>query len=177
MNELKIFIFEEGQEVRTLLRDGELWFVAKDVCDVLGLTNVTKALLNMPDDERNTLTSSEGIHDGPGNPNVNIINEPGLYRLVFQSRRPEAETFKRWVFHEVLPSIRKTGAYSLLEKKYDSLLNVYQQNEIFRDKYITLLDELERQKPYWWKSFWHDARKGEEGTEEAVNPVHNKTRR
>jgi prophage antirepressor-like protein len=97
--------------VRAISKDGDPWFVAKDVCDVLGLENVTEALRNMPANERNTLSSAEGIHEGPGNPNVNIINEPGLYRLIFQSRKPQAEAFKTWVFEEVLPSIRKTGGY------------------------------------------------------------------
>jgi prophage antirepressor-like protein len=97
--------------VRTVLIDGVPWFVAKDVCDVLGLENPTKALLNFPDDERNTLTNTEGIIFGPGNPNVNIVNEPGLYRLIFQSRKPEAEQFKTWVFTAVLPQIRQTGFF------------------------------------------------------------------
>ena len=111
MNDLITFQFDKGQEVRTVDIDGVPWFVAKDVCDILGLEQVTKALQNFPENERNTLTTSKGIHEGPGNPNVNIINEPGLYRLIFQSRKPEAEAFKTWVFTEVLPAIRKEGYY------------------------------------------------------------------
>lgn len=99
-------------------KNGEPWFVAKDVCDILGLGNTRKALLNFPEDERNTVTTSNGINEGPGNPNVNIVNEPGLYRLIFQSRKSEAEAFKRWVFHEVLPSIRKTGKYEFPVEAY-----------------------------------------------------------
>jgi prophage antirepressor-like protein len=145
MNELTIFNFEEEQEVRTLELDGELWFVAKDVCDILGLGNARETISNFPEDERNTVSSTDGIHEGPGNPNVNIINEPGLYRLIFQSRKPEAERFKRWVFHEVLPAIRKTGAYSILKRDHRDLQNVYNQMENYRIKYINLLDKLENE--------------------------------
>jgi prophage antirepressor-like protein len=110
--EIAPFTFE-GVEVRTVSIEGDPWFVAKDVCDILGLGNVTNALRDFPENERNTLTTNKGIHEGPGNPNVNIINEPGLYRLIFQSRKPEAEAFKTWVFTEVLPAIRKHGYYRL----------------------------------------------------------------
>ena len=103
----------EGVEVRTVSIEDDPWFVAADVCGILGLGNTTETLRNFPENERNTLSSTEGIHEGPGNPNVNIINEPGLYRLIFQSRKPEAEAFKTWVFTEVLPAIRKHGYYQL----------------------------------------------------------------
>jgi len=101
----------ENHAVRTVVIENEPWFIAKEVCDILGLVNPRKALQDFPENERNTVTISYGIHEGPGNPNVNIVNEPGLYRLIFQSRKPEAENFKTWVFNEVLPRIRKTGSY------------------------------------------------------------------
>jgi prophage antirepressor-like protein len=108
--------------VRTVLIDGVPWFAAKDVCDILGIKNPTDALKDFPENERNTLASNEGIHEGPGNPNVNIINEPGLYRLVFQSRKPEAEQFKTWVFATVLPQIRRTGYYIPVDAAPDESL-------------------------------------------------------
>jgi prophage antirepressor-like protein len=145
MNELTVFQFEGARDVRTLERDGEPWFVAKDVCDVLGLGTARQAIANFPEDERNTVTTTDGIQEGPGNPNVNIVNEPGLYRLIFQSRKPEAEAFKRWVFHEVLPAIRKTGEYSALKRDHRILKNVYSQMDNYRIKYINLLDKLERE--------------------------------
>ena len=123
--------YYDGYQVRKVEIDGAPWFVAKDVCDVLEIQNPTKALENFPEDERNTLTSSEGIHEGPGNPNVNIINEPGLYRLIFQSRKPEAEKFKRWVFHEVLPSIRKNGFYIAAYKKLESHVELLENLRFF----------------------------------------------
>ena len=107
-NEIQQFDFK-GAALRTLTdENGEPWFVAKDVCDILGLENSRKATAELDPDEKNTVTISDGI---PGNPNKTIISEPGLYKLIMRSRKPEAKEFQRWVSHEVLPSIRKHGAY------------------------------------------------------------------
>jgi prophage antirepressor-like protein len=94
-------------QIRTLLIDGMVWWIAKDVCDILGLENVTEALRNLDDDERNTLRITEGIQQNRGNPNVNIINEMGLFHLIFQSYKPRAKLFKRWIWREVLPAMFK----------------------------------------------------------------------
>jgi prophage antirepressor-like protein len=144
MNELTIFSFEEGREVRTMLIDGDPWWVNVDVCAILGIENPRDAIANFPENERMTVASSYG-HSGQrgGAQSLNLVNEPGLYRLIFQSRKPEAERFKTWVFTEVLPAIRKTGTYSILKRDYESLQNVYHQNENYRMKYISLLDKLE----------------------------------
>ena len=107
--ELQVFSYKDAV-VRTVERDGEVWFVAKDVCDVLELDNPTEAIRPLDEDEKNTLRISEGNR---GNPNVNIINESGLYALVFRSNKPEAKAFSKWVRSEVLPQIRRTGSYSL----------------------------------------------------------------
>lgn len=109
MNELQIFSFRDAQ-VRMLLISGEPWWVAKDVCDVLDLDNVSQALSGLDDDEKNTVSIPDGNR---GNPNMAIVNEAGLYSLVLRSRKPEAKAFKRWITHEVLPAIRKTGTYSV----------------------------------------------------------------
>lgn len=107
-NEIQQFDFK-GAALRTLTdENGEPWFVAKDVCDILGLENSRKATAELDPDEKNTVTISDGI---PGNPNKTIISEPGLYKLIMRSRKQEAKEFQRWVTHEVLPSIRKHGAY------------------------------------------------------------------
>lgn len=87
--------------------DGEPWFVAADVCRVLEIGNPTMALGRLDEDER-TLISIEGASNGLP---VNCVNEPGLYSLIFGSRKPEAKAFKRWVTHEVLPAIRMYGGY------------------------------------------------------------------
>jgi prophage antirepressor-like protein len=98
---------EVGHDLVEINGDG--WLVAADVCRVLGIGNVSQAIESLDDDERNTISIREGIR---GNPNVNIISESGLYALVFQSRKPEAKRFRKWVTSEVLPSIRKYGYYA-----------------------------------------------------------------
>lgn len=94
--------------VRALLRDGEPWFVAADVCAALGLDDTSKAASRLDDDERGTNT----VRTPFGDQQMLVINESGLYSLVLTSRKPEAKRFKKWVTSEVLPAIRRTGAYS-----------------------------------------------------------------
>lgn len=116
--EIQTFNFNAAT-LRTLTdENGDPWFVAKDVCDILGLENSRKATADLDPDERNTVTISDGI---PGNPNKTIIGEPGLYKLIMRSRKPEAKEFQRWVTHEVLPSIRKHGIYAT-ETTIDQIL-------------------------------------------------------
>jgi prophage antirepressor-like protein len=99
-----------GHEVRISFdKAGDPWWVAVDVCNALGIKNSRDALNRLDIDEKNTVGISDGIR---GNPNINVINEPGLYSLILRSNKPEAKKFKRWVVHEVLPTIRKTGGYS-----------------------------------------------------------------
>lgn len=108
-NEIQQFDFR-GASLRTLTdEEGEPWFVAKDVCDILELTNPAVALQSLDDDEKTNLSNSY-VWSEPGRRPL-IISEPGLYRLVMRSRKPEAKEFQRWVTHEVLPQIRKTGGY------------------------------------------------------------------
>lgn len=105
-------VFNFGtQSIRTIDRDGEIWFVASDVCAALDIANPRHAVGRLDDDERNTVVLNDGNTAERGNPNVNIISESGLYSLVMSSRKAEAKHFKRWVTHEVLPKIRKTGKY------------------------------------------------------------------
>jgi anti-repressor protein len=108
-NEIQRFDFK-GSALRTLTDEaGEPWFVAKDVCDILELHNVTEALRPLDDDEKSNFRNSEVAQNGGRAPI--IISEPGLYKLIMRSRKPEAKEFQRWVTHEVLPQIRKTGGY------------------------------------------------------------------
>jgi prophage antirepressor-like protein len=99
-----------SQEVRAFLKDGEPWFVAKDLCDVLEIGNPSQAISRLDDDEKNTIILNDGT---PGNPSTVIVSEPGMYQLVLGSRKPIAKEFKRWLCHEVIPSVRKTGSYSI----------------------------------------------------------------
>ncbi|KAF0524329.1 phage antirepressor [Pediococcus pentosaceus] len=120
MNELQNFNFE-GNEVRTVLINDEPYFVGKDIADVLGYSNSRKALIDHVDEEdKNTVTIRDG---NKGNPNQVVINESGMYSLVLSSKLPNAKKFKRWVTNEVLPSIRKHGAYMTDEKIEEALLN------------------------------------------------------
>lgn len=102
------FDFEENHRVRVVMINGEPWWVAKDVCDALGLTDARKSVNLLDDDERNTIPVTDTLGREQ---DTFVISEPGLYSLVLRSRRPEAKLFKRWVVHEVLPQIRQTGTY------------------------------------------------------------------
>lgn len=105
MNEdLQVFQNESFGEVRTILRNGEPWFVAADVCRVLEIKNPTQALERLDDDER-------AMQNIGRQGETNVINEPGLYTLIIRSNKPQAREFRRWVTHDVLPAIRRTGAY------------------------------------------------------------------
>ena len=108
-NEIQRFDFK-GAALRTLSDEaGEPWFVAKDVCDILELGNTTNALRALDEDEKTNFTNCNVAQNGGRAPL--IISEPGLYKLIMRSRKPEAKEFQRWVTHEVLPQIRKTGGY------------------------------------------------------------------
>jgi len=100
----------ESNEIR-VIRDeqGEPWWVAKDVCDVLGLSNHNVSVKALDDDER--WVSKVYPPERPNGVNIITVNEPGLYTLIIRSNKPEAKAFKRWITHEVLPQIRKTGVY------------------------------------------------------------------
>ena len=107
MNELQIFKSHEFGEIRTTIQNGEPWFVAADVCKALDIENNRKATNRLDDDEKGvTLSDTLG-----GKQKLTIVNEAGLYSLVLGSRKPEAKAFKRWITHEVLPTIRRTGGY------------------------------------------------------------------
>lgn len=101
-------LFEGEHLVREIDRDGEAWFVGLDVCRVLGIKDHHQALERLDADERGRYT----IPTPSGDQEMIVITEAGVYRLVFTSRKPVAERFKRWLAHDVIPAIRKTGSYS-----------------------------------------------------------------
>jgi prophage antirepressor-like protein len=119
----KVFqtFFYKGNRIRTVEYKGETWWVASDICKVLEITNVSMAVngndvtgnLGLDEDEKVIM-----IHYTPGGPQeILCVNEPGLYHLISKSRTPEAKAFGRWIRHEVLPAIRKTGHYSLAQEE------------------------------------------------------------
>lgn len=117
--EIQTFNFNDAS-LRTLTdENGDPWFVAKDVCNILEISNPSDALQSLYDDEKTNLGNSY-VWSEPGRRPL-IISEPGLYRLVMRSRKPEAKDFQRWVTHEVLPSIRKHGIYAT-ETTIDQIL-------------------------------------------------------
>ena len=109
-NKIQAFDFNE-RAVRCIMKDGEPWWVAKDVCDVLGLSNPSESLKALDEDE----LTSETLRSGGQGREMNLISESGLYTLILRSNKPEARSFRRWVTHEVLPTLRKTGHYSIDE--------------------------------------------------------------
>lgn len=109
MNDLKIFENKEFGEIRTVVKDGEPWFVGKDVTKILGYERPTKAILDHVDEED---LDAVPIQDSIGRmQNTPAVNESGLYSLILSSKLPNAKKFKKWVTSEVLPSIRKNGGY------------------------------------------------------------------
>lgn len=121
MKEMMIFENENFGELRSLEIENEVWFVAKDVCEILGLKNPTKSVGRLDKDERTNLKlGRQG--------NTNFVNEYGLYNLVLSSRKPEAKAFKRWITHEVLPSIRRTGSFN--SDSTSKLLEALTNNQI-----------------------------------------------
>jgi prophage antirepressor-like protein len=103
-------VFEYGNaQVRTVTVGGEPWFVAKDVCDALSITNQGNAVARLDEDEKQTIRLTDTLSR---NPNTTLVNESGLYQLILGSRKPEARAFKRWITHDVIPSIRQNGMYA-----------------------------------------------------------------
>jgi len=110
MNQLQVFQNNEFGQIRTLMIDDEPWFVGKDVADAIGYSNTRDALSKHVDDEDKGVANCDTLG---GTQEMVIINESGLYSLILSSKLPSAKKFKRWVTSEVLPSIRKTGSYSV----------------------------------------------------------------
>ena len=135
MSELQIFNSEEFGEIRTVAIDGEVWFVGKDVAEILGYSNTRKALADHVDEEDKmdgvTIRDSIGREQKPV-----CINESGLYSLILSSKMPNVKKFKHWVTSKVLPSIRKHGIYAT-DKVIDDILN----NPDFGIELLTKLKE------------------------------------
>lgn len=109
-NEMSIFNHENFGSVRVFEKDGELWFVANDICSALGIVDSRKSVALLDKDDRNSMPIMDKIGRSQ---DTNIVNESGMYSLILRSRKPEAKKFRKWVTSDVLPSIRKTGSYSI----------------------------------------------------------------
>lgn len=145
MGRLKEFNYE-GSKVRTIIKKQELWFVSKDVCDILGIKNITQAMKRLESEDRAMFNIGRQGE-------VNFVNESGVYELIFGSRKPEAKQFKKWVKHEVLPSIRKYGAYFTPEKIEEvfsdpnTIINLATILKHEKQKYKQLKQKTEDDKP------------------------------
>lgn len=129
-NHLMIFENPEFGAVRSILIDGDPWFVAADVCKALELEKTNRALSRLDDDEK----GAHSVSTPGGRQRMSIISESGLYSLILGSRKPEAKAFKRWITHEVIPSIRKHGAYMT-----DSLLDALEAHPEAVPEYLNRL--------------------------------------
>lgn len=118
MNQLERVFNYRGAGVRAVIENGDPWFVARDVCSVLEIDS--SQVRRVDDDEKGLRL----IHTPGGMQEMACVNEPGLYSLILGSRKPEAKAFKRWVTHEVLPSIRKTGSYHQIPQTYPEALRL-----------------------------------------------------
>lgn len=116
---LQDIMYISNQRVRTIMIDGEPWFVAKDVCDILDIKNPSDTLRKVLSDWEKGI---EIVYTPGGPQQMGIVNESGLYHLIFVSRKPEAEAFRRWVTQDLIPSIRKTGRYEIGTPKRRRLL-------------------------------------------------------
>lgn len=151
-NQITPFEFH-GNDVRALTDEhGDPWFIAKDICDVLELDNVTNALRALDSDEKSNITNCNVAQNGGRAPL--IVSEAGFYKLVLRSRKPVAKEFQRWVTHEVLPQIRRTGGYIPINDTDDEKLilakavGIFQRTVREKDQIIeTQRNQLENAKP------------------------------
>lgn len=139
MNELKIFDYE-GEKIRTVIKDGEPWWVLKDVCMVLNIGNARDVFNRLDDDEKGV----DQIDTLGGKQNMQIVNESGLYNVILRSDKPQAKPFRKWVTSEVLPSIRKTGQYISKPKNAMEILELeFQAIKEISEKVDSLNDDLQ----------------------------------
>ena len=134
MNEIQTFTNEEFGSLRTIEIDSMIWFVGKDVAIALGYKNPRKAIADHVDAEDKGVTKRDTLG---GSQDMTIINESGLYSLILSSKLPKAKEFKHWVTSEVLPSIRKTGQYTVIEKPVTETEMVMQARPLTPDDYIS----------------------------------------
>jgi anti-repressor protein len=150
MNELKVFENKEFGQVRTITKDGEPWFITTDICRALEIGNVTDAISRLEKDEVDLIEVTDSIGRQQ---KTNAVSEPGLYALVLGSRKPEARAFKRWITHEVIPSIRKHGMYATPDTVEamladpDTMIQTLQTLKEERSKRVEAEKQIEQQKP------------------------------
>lgn len=155
--EVEVFTHKDFGQIRTIQLNGEPWFVANDVMRVLEVSNSKDAIRALDDDEK----SGVDIIDPHGRKQkTNCISEAGLYSIILRSRKPEAKAFKRWVTHEVIPSIRKHGAYLTPQRIEDALLNP----DVIINLALQLKAEKQKNAELTAKAAYYDAVAGASGS-------------
>ena len=161
MKDLQIFENKEFGKIRSVIVNNQPYFVAKDICDILEIGNSRQAMTRVDEDEKADVI----LNDGSQNRNMSAVNEYGLYDLILASRKPEAKAFKKWITHEVIPSIRKTGGYivgekdmtedelvlkamTVLNKKVENLRNKNEQLKLENERQNQLIGELKPKADY-----------------------------
>ena len=149
MSEVQIFQNQQFGSVRTVVLNNEPWFVVADTCRALEIANARDVLARIDDDEKDVVP----IYTPGGIQKMNVVNEPGLYTLVLGSRKPEAKVFRRWITHEIIPTIRKHGMYATPEMAErmlndpDVMIRVLQELKTEREQRKTLEQKVEQDKP------------------------------
>lgn len=134
---LRVFNNEEFGTIRTVMIDDEPWFVAADVCKALDIGNPSDAIRRLDADEV-TLVSIEGASNGKP---VNAVNEPGLYGMILGSRKPEAKAFKRWIKHDILPTLRKTGTYTARTMTPNEIIAAIAADNVEKERRLKSLED------------------------------------
>lgn len=154
MKDVSIFKYD-SREIRTVDVEGETFWVAKDVCDILGYNNVSQTL----EDHCKGISIRYPLQTAGGTQEFRVINEPDLFRLIIKSQLPSAERFERWVFEEILPSIRKTGQYILEQRVAELEESISEDHKTlksvmeFAGKIITMQEDVKNKKVLGEKLF------------------------
>ncbi len=153
-NEMTVFSFDPNTNIRTVMIDGEPHFVAKDICDALDILNNRDAIATLKENYERIGIDTKGVvnfyplQTAGGMQEMTVLTEAGLYDLIAQSRKPNALKFKYWVHSEVLPSIRKTGSYSLMPKSLPEALRLYANELEMKELALKQRDEAVKTKAY-----------------------------
>jgi prophage antirepressor-like protein len=155
------------QQIESVLIENEPYFIAKDICDILELDNVTNALSKLDDDEKLTLK----VLRAGQNRNVNFVSESGLFALIMRSNKPEAKAFRKWVTSEVLPALRKNGFYGNSKKATDFIdaRNIPYSHVNFNDSQVRVITINEI--PYYSLNDYHAAIKSRTSSNQAAKKL------
>ena len=169
-SEIMTFNFSESKnEIRNLLLDNKVWFIAKDVCDALGIVNNRQAIRELDEDEKLTYK----LYTSGQNRNTSIISESGLYALILRSNKPYAKTFRKWITSEVIPTILKKGFYSMNSSKnkvdFIDARNIPYGTVLFNESPVRMITIAEI--PYYSLNDYHAAIKSRTSSNQAAKKL------